>query len=133
MDYKSALDKAYSEIKPIEKTERFEIPEVKGLIQGNKTIITNFSQITNYIKRQPEHLAKYLAKELATSFLLEMPRLILNRRIKIEKVNEKIKNYVRDYVVCKECKKPDTELLKKDRILFVHCLACGSTHSVPKI
>jgi len=133
MDYKEALEKAYKEVKPIVASERFEVPEAKGFIQGNKTIITNFSQIANYLKRNPEHLAKYLAKELATSFVLEMPRLILNRKIKIEKVNEKIQNYVKEYVICKECKKPDTEFIKQDRLLFLHCLACGSKYSVPKI
>lgn len=133
MEYVKALEKAYKEVKPIKKGERFEIPEAKGFIQGNKTIIINFSQITDLIKRKPEHFAKYLAKELATSFILELPRLILNRKIKIEKINEKIKEYIKAYVICKECKKPDTELTKQDRLLFLHCMACGTKYSVPKI
>ena len=36
----------------------------------------------------------------------------------------------KEFVLCKECKKPDTELLKEDRLLFIHCLACGAKHSV---
>ncbi|MEM4647903.1 MAG: translation initiation factor IF-2 subunit beta [Candidatus Pacearchaeota archaeon] len=133
MDYFQALERAYKEIKPIEKTSRFEIPEAKGFTEGNKTIITNFSQIADYLKREIKHLAKYLAKELAVSFVIEGQRLILNRKIKIEKINEKINDYVRDYVICRQCGKPDTHLIKQDKIQFLHCWACGARYPVPKI
>lgn len=133
MEYEKALEKAFREIKPIEVSERFEVPEAKGFVEGNKTIITNFFQIANYLKRPAEHLAKYLARELGTSFVLETNRVIFNRKLKIEKVNEKILDYVKEYVICKQCKKPDTELIKQDRFLFLHCMACGSRYSVPKI
>ncbi|MEK6812055.1 MAG: translation initiation factor IF-2 subunit beta, partial [Nanoarchaeota archaeon] len=35
-----------------------------------------------------------------------------------------------EFVLCKECKKPDTELLREDRVTFIHCLACGAKHPV---
>ncbi|MEM2933036.1 MAG: translation initiation factor IF-2 subunit beta [Candidatus Pacearchaeota archaeon] len=133
MKYEEALEKAFKEIKPIEAVSRFEVPKVEGFIEGTKTIVTNFSQIVSLLKRPVEHIAKWLAKELATSFVLEMPRLILNRRIKIEKINEKIQEYVKEYVICKQCKKPDTSLIKQERMLFLHCLACGAKYVVPKI
>ena len=31
---------------------------------------------------------------------------------------------------CKDCGKPDTELIKEDRFTFIHCLACGAKHSI---
>lgn len=133
MDYFEALEKAYKEIKPIEKVSRFEVPEVKGFIEGNKTIITNFSQIVDYLKRDNKHMAKYLAKELAVSFIIDSQRLILNRKIKIEKIKEKVNSYVRDYVICRQCGKPDTHLIKQDKIQFLHCWACGARYPIPKI
>jgi translation initiation factor 2 subunit 2 len=133
MEYEEALERAFKEIKPISAVERFEVPEAKGFIEGNKTIITNFSQVCDYIKRPMEHLAKYLAKSLGTSFVVEGNRLILNRKFKMDKVNEKIQEYVKEYVICKQCKKPDTELIKQERFMFLHCMACGSRYSVPKI
>ncbi len=133
MEYEEALERAFREIKPIEVSERFEVQEAKGFVQGNKTIITNLFQIADYIKRPIEHLVKYLAKELGASFVIEGNRVILNRKLKMEKVNEKIQEYVKEYVICKQCKKPDTELIKQERFIFLHCMACGSRYSVPKI
>ena len=66
------LDKLYKEIKPLEpSSERFEIPKVKGHIEGTKTIISNFGQICATLRRNPEHLSKFLFKELATPGIIE--------------------------------------------------------------
>jgi len=132
-DYEKLLEQAYKNIKPIKARERFEIPLAKPRLQGNKTIITNFSQITSYLRRSPQHLAKYLSRELATSANLEgekQERLVLQRKISSERINQKIESYVQEFVICKECKKPDTELIKQGNFTFVHCLACGAKHSV---
>ena len=124
------LEKAYKEVKPVKSSERFEIPKVKGLIEGNKTIITNFSQICSALRRQPEHLSKFLLRELATPGVLQKERLILSRKVSMERIDEKIASYVEEFVLCKECKKPDTELIKQDNFMFLHCLACGAKHPV---
>jgi translation initiation factor 2 subunit 2 len=130
MAYEQMLDKLYKEVKPIEKGERFEIPKVKGHVEGTKTIITNFSQICDVIRRPKEHVAKYLFKELATPGIIDGERLILNRKLNSGLINEKVESYVNEFVICPECKKPDTELKKEDRLMFLHCLACGAKHAV---
>jgi len=131
MEYEKLLEQAYKNIKPIEKNgERFEIPKVEGHIEGKKTTITNFMQIASYLRRKPEHLQKFLLKELAASGQIESGRLVLNIKIPSSKINQKIEQYVKEFVLCRECKKPDTELIKEDRLSFVHCLACGAKHSV---
>ena len=131
MDYKKLLDEAYKKVKKIDvSSERFEIPKVEGHFQGKKTVLTNFNQITSHIRRAPEHFQKFLLKELATSGILEGDRFILNNKIPSAKINPKIEQYIKEFVLCKECGKPDTEIKKKDRLTFLHCLACGAKHSV---
>jgi len=130
MEYEELLEKAYKEIKPIEKTERFEIPKVRGHIEGSKTIITNFQQICSTLRRAQEHVAKFLLRELATPGIIGGERLILNRKLNSGMINEKIEAYANEFVICPECKKPDTELLKQDNFLFLKCFACGAKHSV---
>jgi len=131
MEYEKLLEDAYSKIKPIKaENGRFEIPKVTGQVEGKKTIITNFLQIASYLRRKPEHLEKYLQRELAASSHIDEGRLILNRKLSSAAMNEKINNYVEEFVICKECGKPDTELIKQDRLYFLHCLACGAKHSV---
>ena len=131
MEYEQMLDKLYKEVKPVEaSSERFEIPKVKGHIEGTKTIIANFGQIVGILRRNPEHILKFLFKELATPGSVEGERMILNRKLSSKIINEKIESYANEFVICKECKKPDTELIREDRISSIHCLACGAKHPV---
>ena len=130
-EYEKLLEDAYGKIKTTDKnSERFEIPKIEGHFEGRKTILTNFFQIASHLRRKPEHFQKFLLKVLATSGQADSDRLVLNIKVPSEKINQKIENYVKEFVLCKECKKPDTELKREDRISFVHCLACGAKHSV---
>ena len=75
-------------------------------------------------------MLKFLLKELATSGKIQGNRVVLQRKIPSKKINEKIADYAKEFVICKECKKPDTEIIKDKTFTFVHCLACGAKHSV---
>ena len=132
-EYEKLLEEAFKKVKHPENlsdSERFEIPKVSGHFEGKKTMLTNFSQISEHIRRNPEHFQKYLLKELAVSGQREGDRLVLNMKVPSAKINQKVEDYVKEFVLCKECKKPDTELIKEDRLSFIHCLACGAKHSV---
>lgn len=133
MNYEELLEEAYEKIqKPKDSGERFVAPMVKGHFEGKKTILSNFSQIVTQLRKKPEHFQKFLLKELAASGHLDSERLVLNTKVSSSKINEKIERYVKEFVLCKECKKPDTELKKEpsSRVTFIHCLACGAKHSV---
>ncbi|MEK6913251.1 MAG: translation initiation factor IF-2 subunit beta [Nanoarchaeota archaeon] len=130
-NYEELLDDAYGKVKkPEGNGERFEIPKVEGHFEGKKTIITNFMQVVSYLRRTPEHFQKFMLKELAASGQREGDRLILNMTVPSAKINQKVEQYVKEFVLCGECGKPDTELTKEDRFSFVKCLACGAKHSV---
>lgn len=131
MDYEKLLTQAYEKVKKVESnSDRFEIPKIQGHYEGKKTILTNFFQISSYLRRKPEHIQKFLLKELAASGQKEGERLVINSKIPSAKINEKVESYVKEFVLCKECGKPDTELKKEERLTFLHCLACGAKHSV---
>jgi len=130
-DYEKLLDQAYENVKQVSiSSDRFEIPKIEGRFEGRKTILTNFSQIASHLRRNPEHFQKFILKELAASGHREGDRLILNMKVPSAKINTKIEQYAKEFVLCKECGKPDTQLLKEDRITVLHCLACGAKHPV---
>lgn len=131
MDYKSMLKKAKKELpkEVVEKT-RFEIPKIKGYIEGNKTMVTNFIQICDNLHREPKLFLKYLQRELATPAIIDGKKLVLGRKIGSKAINEKVEQFVRDYVLCKECGKPDTKFFKEDRVMFLKCMACGAKHPI---
>ncbi|PIO07652.1 translation initiation factor IF-2 subunit beta [Candidatus Pacearchaeota archaeon CG10_big_fil_rev_8_21_14_0_10_34_12] len=131
-NYEKLLDEAYGKVRQvsIKDSERFEIPKAEGYFEGKKTIVTNFHQIASHLRRNPEHFQKFILRELATSGYLDGERIILNNKIPSAKINQKIEEYVKEFVLCKECKKPDTELVKEERVSFIKCLACGAKHTV---
>jgi len=134
MDYENLLEKAYKNLPKIEEyVDRFEIPTAETMIQGNQTIIKNFSQICEKLRRNPEHLLKFLTKELATPAGFDGTRATFQSKITQGLIQKKLELYVKDYVFCRECKRPDTKLIKKDRITFMKCEACGAEVSVRRI
>ena len=81
MTYEELLDKLYKEVKPITSSgERFEVPQAKGHVEGVKTIVTNIFQIASLLRRKPEHLIKFLSRELAALSVIEGERIIFNRK-----------------------------------------------------
>ena len=71
-----------------ETSERFEVPKVKGHVQGNKTIISNFLQIANIIHRDHNHLLKYTLKELAAPGEIRNNLLMIGTKISSGRINE---------------------------------------------
>ena len=132
-NYENLLEQAYKKVKVVKVgAERFEIPKVEGQVSGKNTIIANITAIADYIRRPVDHLAKFLQQQLATSGKLEEGRLILNTKLSSDKVNEKIQQYAKEFVLCSECHKPDTEIITEKGIKFKHCLACGAKSPVKR-
>ncbi len=126
-EYDSLLENAYSKVKVVDsKSNRFDVPKVTGQVSGKNTIITNIGAIASYIRRPIEHLAKFLLRELAAPGMVENDRLVLKTRLNSQRVNEKVELYIKEFVLCPECKKPDTEIVAEKGIKFKHCLACGA-------
>jgi translation initiation factor 2 subunit 2 len=110
--------------------ERFEVPKVKGHLEGNKTIISNFSQIVGVLNRDQRHMLKFLLKELASPGDVKGQMLILGRKINASMINQKIAQYARQFVLCAECGKPDTIIIKEGDLDFLKCTACGAKHPI---
>jgi len=134
MEYEELLKRAMEKLpKNVEKKDRFEVPKVFCEVSGNKTVLKNFGEILAVLRREPSHLAKYLSKELATSGSVQGSTLIFQGKASREILQKKLDDYVKEFVYCKECGKPDTKLVKEDRIYFLVCEACGARHPVRSI
>ena len=112
---------------------RLEIPKPQLLVQGNQSFVTNFVEITNIMRRDPKHFAKFLFRELATPGHFDGKRLMLQGKVSSGLVEKKLDVYIKEFLYCKECNRPDTKLVKEDRIMFMVCEACGSKKAVRNI
>lgn len=129
--YEQMLDKAYEQLPDsVFEKHRFEIPNVRGHQQGNRTVISNFNQIASHLGRQPAHLLKYLLKELATPGTIKDGLLVVGTKVPASRLNEKIKKYADEFVLCSECGKPDTRIEKEKNVRYLKCTACGAKHAI---
>ncbi|MBW2991019.1 translation initiation factor IF-2 subunit beta [Candidatus Woesearchaeota archaeon] len=130
-DYASLLERGKKALpKTTQSSERFIIPKVRGHVQGNKTILSNFMQIAQHLHRKPEHMLKYVLKELATPGEIKKHFVLLGTKVPASRINDKIQRYADAFVVCRECSKPDTKMSKEGNIYFIKCQACGAKYSV---
>jgi len=134
MDYEKMLDKAYKSLpEQGDKTSRFQVPSVMGSVQGNKTIISNFSQICDVVNRKQSHVFKFFLRGLATSGEINQNTAIFIGKFGRNRLQELLDKYLDEYVYCKECKKPETKLVRKDRIAFMKCGVCGARHPIKSL
>lgn len=132
MEYKKLLEKARKDLpESVFEKQRFDIPRIRGHIQGNRTILSNFLQIATILGREPEHLLKYILRELAApGEIKKSGSVIIGTKIPASRINEKIKQYANEFVLCLECGKPDTKIEKEKNFLFLKCTACGARHPI---
>ena len=135
MNYEEMLKKAKESLPNVEdKCNRFEMPKVKGHVEGNRTIIINIFAIADQLARPAEHILKYLQRELATPGFFQDKRLVFGRKLTSGMINDKLTKYVQIFVLCDQCCKPDTKLLEEEGKLIKKCMACGTkSHVLAKI
>ena len=132
--YEDLLQKAEKELpEHNEGSERFIIENVKGHLEGNKTIIINLKKIAKDLGRNETHLLKYLLRELATPGKFVGERAIFGAKVAASTINKKIKKYASEFVYCSECGKPDTSLAEEKGATYLKCLACGARKPVKSI
>ena len=134
MDYKALLKRARDQLpESVFEKERFEIPKVVGHLEGSKTIIKNFGKIAQDLHRPVEHLLKFVLKELATPGSLRGNTLKIGSKISAGRINAKIRQYAEEFVLCPECGKPDSQIIKDGEFSSLKCMACGAKKAVKSI
>jgi len=130
-DYLSLLDSAKEQLpETIEKHERFTVPEPDVFQEGKTTVIRNFGDIIEALRREPEHLVQYLLRELGTPGHIEGRRLVLKAKLSPQQITDRIMSYTETFVLCSECGRPDTRINKEGRVLILECEACGAHRPV---
>ena len=128
LNYKDLLKEVRKDLpESVFLSERFEIPKVMGHVQGNRTVVSNINQIAGILHRDVNHLLKFVLKELAApGEIKKSGALIIGTKIPASRINEKIRKYATEFVLCRECSKPDTKLEKEGNISYLKCTACGA-------
>jgi translation initiation factor 2 subunit 2 len=110
--------------------DRFKLPKIEIFYEGNTTVIKNFDKISDAVNRDPQLILKFLLGGVGTAGDMEGGRVVFQGKILAKQIQDKLKDYIDTYVMCSECNRPDTHLVKQGRNLLIRCDACGAFRSV---
>lgn len=130
-DYKELLKRARSQLPTdVLERKRFEIPKPRSITVGMRTIIHNFKEICEAFNRGPQHLLRYLSREMATAGTISGSRAVFQGKFRRDTIERLVQHYAAAFVICPVCKRPDTKIVKEKRLSFMVCEACGAKSSV---
>lgn len=110
------------------------IPPAIGREGSKKTAFANITDVCRRIRRPIEHVTQFLLTELGTTGNMDgSGRLIIKGRFQQLQFENLLRRYALEYVTCKTCRSPETQLSKENRLFFVKCDSCGSTRTVATI
>ncbi len=131
--YEELLKKAKESLPQVKATSRFEMPRVSLYVSKRQITIKNFADIAKALRREPTQLARYLFKELAMPGLIANNELVLNGKTSESLINQRVTDFAKEFVLCEECNKPDTNIIKESNISILKCEACGARRPLRKI
>ncbi len=115
------------------KQERLELPRIMISTVGMRTTIANFKEIADALDRDPQHILKFLTREMATAATFQDSRAIFQGKFQRESFERLLSRYMEGYVICPVCKRPDTRIVKEKRLSFLVCNACGAKSSIKQL
>jgi translation initiation factor 2 subunit 2 len=133
-NYEELLKRACEQMPEVSlKRERLEMPRLLITTIGMRTIISNFKEVADTLNRDPQHILKFLTREMATAATYHDSRAIFQGRFQRDSFERLLQRYMESFVICPVCKRPDTKIVKEKRLSFLVCNACGAKSSVKQL
>ncbi len=132
-DYEKLLDRARSSVPEDafkRSGERFQVPNVELIVQGNRTIWQNFQEIITVLNRPGKEVLKYISGQLATAGNIEGGGAVFQGKFAPEIVDDVLSRYIDAYVICPVCGRPDTHMQKESNAYYLSCTACGASTAI---
>jgi translation initiation factor 2 subunit 2 len=114
-------------------TTKLKLPKLMLYKRGHKTIWSNFHEVCKLLNREIEHVIIYFSYELKTQINSNDDHCVIQGIFTIYQIENIIINYVKNYVVCKNCNDLKTELFKRERLCYIKCNQCLSVKTIEKI
>jgi translation initiation factor 2 subunit 2 len=133
-NYDELLKRACSQLPEVSlKQERLELPRLFVTTVGMRTMITNFKEVADVLDRDPQHILKFLTREMATAATFHESRAIFQGKFHRDSFERLLQRYIENFVVCPVCKRPDTNIVKEKRLSFLGCNACGARSAIKQL
>ena len=108
------------------KMERIQT-KIEGKGNGIKTVVVNLSSVAQSLARPGAYLIKYFGFELGAQTNIDPAddRWIINGAHEASKLQELLDGFIKNFVLCKPCKNPETVVNISDGQITLDCKACG--------
>lgn len=104
------------------------IPKVEGRGNGIKTVIVNVAEIATALNRDASEITKFFGCELGaqTTMSVADDRYVVNGAHSLSDLEKFMAKYIENFVLCKQCRLPETHYKIKNQMINQKCMACGS-------
>jgi len=124
----------------LKEEDLFQIKNTKTVLEpiklskkGKTIMITNFSYYPQFLNRPAEHISKFFKDEVGSSTSINGDgQLLILGRLREVQIENLMRNYIKQYVKCSQCKCIQTDIVKEDRISYIVCHRCNAKTSLAK-
>lgn len=133
-DYSSLLSRL-QQIKTMDdiKTKN-SLPPIQVAKKNKNSIIINFQTYGDLLKRPLDQISRFYKEETGLCNSINIHnQLIIQGSLNENQCENILRNYIKSFVLCKQCKNIDTHLFKEDGLTFLICQKCSAKTSLGKM
>ena len=105
---------------------RYTMTKLNVTKQKNKIIIDNLEEVCKDIDRDPNLLVNYFKKKFNTSFTYKDGTIATTRtNLTYQDFETVLREFIEFYVLCEQCKLPETEFQKNKEEILLLCKCCS--------
>lgn len=107
---------------------RYKMPKIELKHETNKTIIVNIDNIAKSLHINPIYIMQFFGYELGTISKYNNKNSNLsyiNGCHRLDNLSKVLNKFIEIFILCKQCKLPETEMKIKTEKIKITCKACG--------
>jgi translation initiation factor 5 len=115
---------------------RYKMPVIKTKIEGKgngiRTVIVNMGKVMKALDRPLEYGTKFIGFELGTQTKIDnaQDNCVVSGKHEAEALSQCLDKFIDTYILCTNCKNPETVLEIKKGIIVAKCKACGKYYKI---
>ena len=114
--------------------KKINLPSLKVVKKNKLSIFSNLTAFTEKLDRPKENIAEYFKKETGLHNSINgQNQLLIQGILNQTKCESLMRNYIKEFVMCRQCKSLKTDMIKENGLTFLKCHQCFATSSLGKI